>query len=284
MQTTLPDTVLVHHEPDEIWPPLRSRGARAMSDLLLGLAKSWLWTAMAMQDIRLRYRGSLLGPFWLTLSTGILVGSMGVIYSQLFHTDIVQYLPYLAIGLVVWQFISSLITEGCQTFIAVQNVILQAPMPFSVHAYRVVYRNFIVLGHNLVIVLAVLAIFGIHIDWDLLLILPAFLLLAIDGVFICIFFGMVSARFRDVPPIVASFVQVLFFVTPIFWPVEALGPYKSIAEYSPMFAAIDVIRAPLLGVPFAPHSWLILIGTTLVISAFTFAFFARLRSRIAYWI
>jgi ABC-2 type transport system permease protein/lipopolysaccharide transport system permease protein len=109
-------------------------------------------------------------------------------------------------------------------------------------------------------------------------------LLAIDGVFICIFFGMFSARFRDVPPIVASFVQVLFFVTPIFWPVEALGPYKDIAEYSPMFAAIDVIRAPLLGVAFAPHSWLILIGTTLVISALTFAFFARLRSRIAYWI
>ncbi|HEV8014410.1 MAG TPA: ABC transporter permease [Stellaceae bacterium] len=284
MQTTLLNTALAHHEPDEILPPLPSRSARAMSDLLLGLRKSWLWTEMAMQDIRLRYRGSVLGPFWLTLSTGILVGSMGVIYSQLFHTDIVKYLPYLAIGLVVWQFISSLITEGCQTFIAVQNVILQAPMPFSVHVFRVVYRNFIVLGHNFVIVVAVLLIFGVHIDWDLLLIPPAFLLLAINGVFICIFFGMVSARFRDVPPIVASFVQVLFFVTPIFWPVEALGRYKDIAEYSPMFAAIDVIRAPLLGVPFAPHSWLLLIATTLIISALTFAFFARLRSRIAYWI
>lgn len=239
---------------------------------------------MAMQDIRLRYRGSLLGPFWLTLSTGILVGAMGVIYARLFHTDIVRYMPFLAIGLVVWQFISSLITEGCQSFLAVQGIILQVPMPFSIHVYRVVCRNFIVLAHNFVIVVVVLVLFHAPIGWNVFLIIPALLVLAVDGVCVSVFFGMLSARFRDIPPIVASFIQVLFFVTPIFWPVEALGPYQHVAELNPLFAAIDVIRAPLLGVAFAPYSWSVLITSTFFVAVLTFAFFSRLRSRIAFWI
>ena len=73
---------------------------------------------MAMQDIRLRYRGSILGPFWLTLSTIIMVAAMGVIYARLFHMEVSRYLPFLTIGLIVWQFISALINEGCQTFLA----------------------------------------------------------------------------------------------------------------------------------------------------------------------
>ncbi|HWE72310.1 MAG TPA: ABC transporter permease [Stellaceae bacterium] len=269
---------------EEELPKPSSRSAKALGDIWSGLRLSWLWSSMAMQDIRLRYRGSLLGPFWLTLSTGILVASMGFIYARLFHTDIVEYLPYLAIGLVVWNFISALINEGCQTFLAVQSVILQAPMPFSVHIYRVVCRNFIVLAHNAAIIVVVLAIFGTHLTWDILLIVPALVLLAIDGVCVCIFIGMLSARFRDIPPIVLSFVQVLFFVTPIFWPAAALGSFQFIVDFNPLFAAIDVVRAPLLGVPFAPYSWIMLIGTTVVGGTLTFAFFSRLRSRIAYWI
>jgi ABC-type polysaccharide/polyol phosphate export permease len=93
-----------------------------------------------------------------------------------------------------------------------------------------------------------------------------------------------SARFRDVPPIVASFVQVLFFVTPIFWSPDALGPYKTIAELNPLFAAIDVVRAPLLNTSFAPHSWEVLIGVSLLGGIVAFGLFARFRSRIAYWI
>jgi ABC-type polysaccharide/polyol phosphate export permease len=260
------------------------RSARAARDIIDGLGKSWLWTAMAMQDVRLRYRGSVLGPFWLTLSTAIMIAAMGVIYARLFRTDISDYLPYLAIGLVIWQFLSALITDGCQAFLAAQTVILQTPMPFSVHVFRMVSRNFIILGHNLVIVPIVLIFQGVPIGLGALLIFPAFLLLAIDGTALGLLLGMISARFRDVPPIVANFVQVLFFVTPIFWSPDALGPYKTLAELNPLFAAIDVVRAPLMGSAPAPNSWWILIAATLVGGTISFAMFARFRSRIAYWI
>src|SRR5579862_929191 len=192
----------------ELFAALPSPSIKAARDLILGLRKSWLWIAMAVQDVRLRYRGSLLGPFWLTLSSAIMIAAMGLIYARLFRMEMRDYLPFLAIGLVVWQFLSTSIIEGCQTFLAVQNVILQVPMPFSVHAYRLVCRNLIVLAHNFAIVPVVLFFFSPPIGWGVLWIAPALFLLAIDAVCLSIFFGMLSARFRDIPPIVASFVQV----------------------------------------------------------------------------
>jgi ABC-type polysaccharide/polyol phosphate export permease len=123
------------------------------------------------------------------------------------------------------------------------------------------------------------------ISWlRLTFIVPGMALIVVDGVSVSFLLGMISARFRDVPPIIASIVQVVFFITPIFWSAEALGPYRRLAELNPLFAAIDVIRAPLLGQPTAPHSWPILAVVTVFLGALSFAFFARFRARIAFWV
>ena len=95
-------------------PPSHVEGA--IADVYDGLSKTWMWSAMATQDIKLRYRGSVLGPFWLTLSMLIMVAAMGLIYARLFGTEASRYLPFLTVGLVLWQFISATITEGCQYF------------------------------------------------------------------------------------------------------------------------------------------------------------------------
>ena len=272
------------HDGAAQWPPMPTRSALAWRDLADGFGKSWMWSALALQDIKLRYRGSVLGPFWLTMSTLVMVVAIGVIYGRLFHADIATYLPYLAIGLIVWQTFSSIITEGCETFLREQSVIQQVPIPFSIHAYRNVCRNFIVLAHNLIIVPIGLVVFRIPIGWHVLEIIPGFVLLAINGFWISILLGLISARFRDVPPIVASFLQVLFFVTPIFWSVEMLGNWQAIAALNPLFAAIDVVRAPLLGTAPAESSWIVLLIMTVLGCSASFALFARFRTRIAYWI
>jgi homopolymeric O-antigen transport system permease protein len=248
------------------------------------LGKSWLWMALAAQDIKLRYRGSILGPFWITVSTIVMVAVMGLLYARLFHTEVANYLPFLTVGLVVWQFVSIVVVEGCNTFLAVHNIIQQVRLPFSLHAYRLVYRNLLVLAHNFAIVPIVLITFRTPVDWHLLTLLPAFSLLAVNGVWVSILLGMVSARFRDVPPIVASFVQVVFFVTPIFWSPDLLGWWKPVAELNPLYAAIDIVRAPLLGAAPAPYSWPVMLGVTGLCGGLTFALFARFRARIAFWV
>jgi ABC-type polysaccharide/polyol phosphate export permease len=243
-----------------------------------------MWSAMAMQDIKLRYRGSLLGPFWLTISMVIMIAAMGLIYARMFNMEITHYLPFLAVGLVIWTFISTVITDGCQTFLAAQSVITQVRMPFSIHAWRIVCRNLIVAAHNIVIVPLVMIAFEVPIGWGAIAILPALVVLAINGVWVSILLGMISARYRDVPPIVASIVQVLFFVTPIFWPLESVGAWMQVLSFNPLFAAIDVVRAPLLGNAPLAYSWTVLLTVTAVGCLGTFGLFAKFRTRIAYWI
>jgi ABC-2 type transport system permease protein/lipopolysaccharide transport system permease protein len=202
----------------------------------------------------------------------------------MFSMEIKHYLPFLTVGLVVWSFISQVITEGCQTFLSAQSIITQVRMPFSIHACRTVYRNLIVFAHNMVIVPLVLIIFSVPVGWTVILILPALILLTINGLWVSILLGLISARFRDVPPIVGSFVQVIFFVTPIFWPPEALGTWMQVLPFNPLFAALDVVRAPLLGETPLTYSWTVLLVTTVLGCLGTFALFAKFRSRIAYWI
>ena len=266
------------------FPPLPGRAAVARSDLIEGLRRVWMWSALAWQDIKLRYRGSMLGPFWLTISTALLVLGMGVIYAHLFHTRTAVYMPYLMLGLIMWNLIGWMFNDACQTFLAAESVIQQVPIPFSIHAYRVVCRNFIILAHSLVIVPVVLYIFSVQVGWSLIEIIPAMLILAVDGAWVSLLLGMICARFRDVPPIISSLLQMAFFLTPVIWPIDALGIYRPLAEFNPIFAAIDVVRAPLLGVPPVPTSWPVLLAATLIGGGVTFFAFARFRARIAYWV
>ncbi|MDB2324228.1 ABC transporter permease [Alphaproteobacteria bacterium] len=252
--------------------------------IVAATSKSWIWLACAAQDIRLRYRGSVLGPFWITISTLILISIMGVVYSKVLRIDLQTYLPYLTIGLIFWQFISTVMNEGCHTFSGVHSIIQQAPLPLSLHAFRVVTRNVIVLGHTFVLVPLVLFIYDFKVSVDMLMVIPAFILILINGLWVTILVGMICARFRDMPSVVANIVQIMFFVTPIFWSPSALGEYKYLVELNPFFAVINLIRAPLLGQQPESSSWIILIAITILGCLVTFVFFAKFRHRIAFWI
>jgi ABC-2 type transport system permease protein/lipopolysaccharide transport system permease protein len=269
---------------DTALPPSASRVVEALSDVAAGFTRAWMWSALAYQDIRLRYRGSLFGPFWITLTNLVLLVAMGTIYAALFKMETSTYIPYLMTGLLVWQFLSTMANEGCSTFVAAQDVIQQVPLPFSIQAYRTVYRNLLVLAHNAVIIPFGLILFRVPVNWHVLEIVPGLLVLCINGLWISLFLGTVSTRFRDVPPIVANAVQVVFFVTPIFWPLDAVGDWKPLLMLSPVFAAIDVVRAPLLGQDVSSHSWPILLLCTMVGGTFGLGFFIRFKERIAYWV
>jgi ABC-2 type transport system permease protein/lipopolysaccharide transport system permease protein len=140
----------------------------------------------------------------------IMIAALGLIYLRLFNMEINRYLPFLRVGLVVWQFVSQMMVDGCQTFLTVQNIIHQVRLPFSVHAWRNVCRNLIIFAHNIVIVPLVLIPFSVPVGWNALVVLPALAILAIDGFWISILLGMLSARYRDIPPIVINFVQVSY--------------------------------------------------------------------------
>lgn len=260
------------------------RTTLALRDLGEGLVRWWLWGLVAWCDIKQRYRGSVLGPFWLTLSTAIMIGSLGALYSRLFHMEIKTYLPYLSLGILAWGLVSTLLTEACTAFISAEHVIKQIRMPLTVHLYRVIARNVIVFGHNLVVFIAVAVWFQVTVNWADLMVLPGMVLLLFAMVPISLILGTICARFRDVPPIVASLLQVIFFMTPIMWRPDLLGPNAALAIYNPFNCFIDLIRAPLLGQWVPETSWEISLAVTALSWLVAFPFFARFRARLAYWV
>lgn len=259
----------------------------AATDLKDG-ARLWrlIWT-LGFSDIKLRYRGSTLGPFWLTISMGVQVAAMGFLYADLFHTDIHTYLPYLTISIILWGYLNSLITDGCTCFSSSDSLIKGTRMPFSVHAARSVVRNTIVLAHNLVVVVVVFAIMGVHESLYSLAALPSFVLWVIDGFALSLLFGAFCARFRDVPQVIMALLQVAFFVTPVMWYAKILESHPKadlLIRLNPLFYILEILRAPLLGTPMTVDmvlKALIVSAGIVVISAIGFA---RTRGRIAYWV
>ena len=253
------------------------------ADLANG-AKLWrLALTLGWLDIKLKYRGSLLGPFWLTISTAVMVAAMGGLYSVLFHMDLSTYLPFLALSLVLWGSIGGMVVEACTTFTQAEGTIRSMRMPFFVHAMRVVIRNFVSLLHNVPVIVAVFVIFRVWPGFMAAYSLPGLVLWVLDAFAACMLLGGVCARFRDVPPIVGSVMQIAFFITPVVWRPDQLGARGWWLPYNPFDALLEVVRAPMLGQVPSLQVWALAFGYSLAFCALAWVFFTRVRTRIAFW-
>jgi lipopolysaccharide transport system permease protein len=243
-----------------------------------------LWWALALQDLRQRYRRSVLGPFWITLSMAVLVFAIGPLYSLLFKVPAAEFIPHFALGLWLWNLLSTLLSEGCQAFIQSDALIRSTPLPYAVHAMRVLMRNLLVFAHNAIAIVALLLVFGIapSIGWFWLL--PGLLLIAAAALPAILLLAMACARFRDLPQIVASVLQVLFFVTPVIWQPQLLGERQYLADGNPLHWFIELLRAPILGQ--AQPAWqpIACLSVALLLSGLALLVFAAYRRRIAFWV
>jgi lipopolysaccharide transport system permease protein len=265
----------------------RDRAGLVSADLRETIHLLPLVWALSLLDIRLRYRGSLLGPFWLTLSTAVMVGSIGFLYAHLFHSNVAAYLPFLSISLVLWSFISTITSEGCVCFTQSESMIRAMRTPLSLHAARVVFRNFLVLAHNIVVIAVVFLIFRTVPSLAAISVLPAAILWAVDAMAVSLLLGVFGARFRDIPPIVGSIVQIAFYLTPVMWNPSMLmhrGFKSLLVEWNPFFALLEIVRGPLLGQHFEPETWCVALGYSAFLLLVAGFVFVRARPRIAYWV
>ena len=281
LQYTTPPMPAVLYVADASRP---RRLERALEDLATGFARWRLAAALARLDIRNRYRGSVLGPFWLSLSTAIMVVALGLLYSTLFALPLGEYLPYLAVSLIVWNLVSQVVTEGCTSLTSSEGVIRQLTLPYTVHALRCVFRNVAVAAHSLPLILVVFAVFGHLPGPEALLALAGLALVAANAFALAIVLGMVCARFRDIPPIIGSVLQLAFFMSPVLWKPELLKERQVWLPLNPFYTLMETVRGPLVEGGAAPVVWASAIGFTALTCALAFAFFVRFRGRIAFWV
>lgn len=267
--------------------PKRNQSHLARQDLL-GSLKQWrIWFMLAYQDIKIRYRRSVLGPFWITMSMAITAYSMGFLYSHIFHTDMQNYFPFLVGGMLAWGLIAGTLSDLVETFTLAENMIKQIKLPYSLYISRIAARNIIIFLHNIPIILPIIIIFHATAKINLysLLLIPGLLLFFINAINYGLILAMLGARFRDIIQIVKSLIQVVFFVTPVLWNPNILPADKQfIAEFNPFYAFIEFIRCPLIGASPMKSSWIMMTVVTLLGFIFSFNMFKRYRSRIVYWL
>ncbi len=253
-------------------------------DLILGF-KAWrLWTMLGWNDIVQRYRRSALGPFWITLSMAIFIVLLGVIYSRIFKVDIATYLPYIAMGIIIWGFVSGTTNESCAAFVDSGAIIKQINLPYTLYVLRGVWRNIIILLHTIVLIVPIGLVFGLEVSWSDFLVLPGLLLVFANQIWVGIVVAVLSTRYRDVSQLIATAIQIAVFATPIMWPVSSLGDAHFIADVNPVYHLIEIVRAPLLGVAPPLLSWVVAIGLCAAGYLIAIALLTRGSRRIVYWL
>ncbi len=264
-----------------------SRGslASARQDLVRAWGQREVWMTLGWQDIRQRYRRSVLGPLWITLTMLITIAGLGPLYGLLFKLPVADFVPYLAMGIISWGLISNLVLDGCQVYVGAERLIRSVNLPMSSYVLQMLYRNLIIYAHNLLAYLPVMLYFHLVPRLSWLLLLPGVALVMLAALPAGLLLGLFCARFRDMQQIVASGLQLVFFMTPVFWKPQLLGPGREAwAELNPLYPFVEILRDPIYqGMP-PLRVYALVGGMTVLLYAVAWPLFARSHRRIAFWV
>jgi len=267
-------------------PPLgiAAQSGKAANDFVDGLRMHRVWMMLARMDIRQRYRRSILGPFWITITMIIWILAIGPLYSKLLGLGSREFIPYLAMGIITWGLISGLILDGAAAFVGAENLVRAVRLPYTVHVLRAIQRNLIIFLHNLLAFVPFMVWLGIRPQLHWLWAIPGVALILLAAVPTAFLLGTLSARYRDLQQMIASIVQLAFFMTPIFWKRELLGEHTWVADFNPFQQLLEVVRAPVVeGLPpLATYGRVALLLAALYLVSIPF--FTRYRRRLAFWV
>ena len=255
-----------------------------LEELKEGFTSHERWLYMAIQDIKLRYRRSMIGPWWVTISTGIMVMMLGFLWSHIFAADLENYLPFFAVGFVLWGWMSGQLLDAAGGFFQFQGAIKQMRLPFPIFTLRLNVRQLIILAHNAIIIALVLLLIGKGLSWINLIAIPSLILIQLNLTLLSIVVTIFCSRYQDMTQVVNVGTQIVFFFTPILWQVETLKNRMYLAEMNPVYHWIEMIRAPLLGHLPSLSNYLWSLASLVVLSVLTTYYLGRYRSRIAYWL
>ncbi|WP_426406957.1 ABC transporter permease [Bradyrhizobium ganzhouense] len=233
---------------------------------------------LALMDISLRYRLTVIGPLWITLTLAATIVSVGTVYAALFKQDIAGFLPPFAVGLTL--------QEGSNIFVASGHLIKAVPAPLIVHVLQMIARNGLIFAHHLLIVAMLYVVMPWPLHWTMLLVVPGLAILLVVLLGGSVALGMLCARFRDIGSAIVSGLQFVFFLTPVIWTEDSVRStaFAWLTRVNPFATLLDLVRRPLLSQPMDVEQWLLGLTYAIVVAAIGLGCYAKYRRRVAYWL
>ncbi len=239
---------------------------------------------MTLSDLRARYRRSVLGPFWLTLGTSIGAVALSFIWSELMHKTVLEFLPTLAAGLILWQFIAGILGEAPTLFIRQAMLIRNLNMPLSIYPLQLMLRHLFNLMHYLPVFLLIAPVVSLPVNVNTLMALPALLLVTLNLLWFSWLIGLLGARFRDIEYLITMSMPLLMVLSPVFYRPDFLKESEAYIWFNPIAHLIEVVRSPLLGEPIPSFVLITNLIMLLAGGTTTMLLFHRLRRHIAFWV
>jgi lipopolysaccharide transport system permease protein len=263
---------------------LRNAGWIGFDELIGGLRHWRVWHLLGIRELRHRYARSKLGQVWLTLSTAIMIGMLGAVWSLLWQQPVHDLMPFLGTSMIMWTFLSQVLTESTSAFVNHGNLYRNQKMNFSVSIYSVTYRHALILAHSFVIIVVLIIAFGVPVNFYLLQAIPGFALTLIMLAWLGYIIAMACIRYRDVTQVITTWLSVFFFVTPVMWrPNQLPAKYDFVVDYNPLAQYLELLRNPLLGEPVSAWAWLTTTAISLGGGLVALVLIGRYQRRVIYW-
>jgi ABC-type polysaccharide/polyol phosphate export permease len=242
------------------------------------------WFLLGNQDIYLRYKRSIIGPFWISISLAAMCGGMALLYAQIFVIPYEQYLPWLATSLLVWALLSQMMLEGAGVLIESEGSLRNVRIAQPILVMRMVYRNLLIFLHNLLTIVGMLLLTGHELSALTALAAPGLAVVLAVGFFYALALAPLCLRFRDISQVIATVLQIAFFMTPIIWRPEQGRVAAEFVLWNPLYHIIELIRAPLLGYAPTMLNWSVSLCAVAILALLALVSLASTRRRIFLWL
>jgi ABC-2 type transport system permease protein len=228
-------------------PSALGGGARRFFDLL------WL---ISVTEFKRVYFGTVLGYLWSLMRPLMLFGVLLFVFTHVFKIGSKEaefYPVLLLLGIVVYTFFQEATSNSVTAVVSQEDIVRKTQFPRLVIPLASVLTGLFNLGANLVVVVVFILAFGVDPTWTWLLFPVAVLALLVFTIAVSMALSILYVRFRDVAIIWIVGVQVLFYFTPILYPIEALhnSTYEHLLMINPLAAIFEQIRVWVLE-PTAP--------------------------------
>ena len=257
----------------------------ALEDITSGTLNWRPWFVLGISEVQQRYRRSTLGPFWVTLTMAVQAAIMGFLLALLFNQEVNKFLPFICISLIVWGYFSSALNEGAMSFISMSGIIMQVKRPLYTYIALILWRNTIIFLHTVPVFFWAAWYYEIYPGLSYFLIPISLLIFVANVSWMSLLLGIISARFHDIPPIVHNALNVLVWLTPVYYNSSQLSDKtRKILELNPLTHIIEIVRGPFLNTPPDFSVWIISLIVAFCGWMLTIVVFAKYRSRIPYWL
>ena len=258
----------------------------AIKDIKFALNNISSWSYLSFFDLKLKYRRTFLGPWWLVIGIAISASAMCFLWSTIFNLDWKQYLTYLFSGFIIWMWISQIIIDAPEIFTGdVSRYIKAYPNPPIFYIFRKCYLSLLLFLHHIPLILIVTLFVNGKIELSILYLLPLGLfIIFVNSILFTVNIGMVAARYRDIEPLIKSLMPPMLLLTPVLWKPEMLGEYSFLIYYNPFTYFVGIVRNDLIGLDFDYKIWIGALIITVIQIFMYIILYSKKSKRIIFWI